>query len=419
MRPSRQAQQPLLGDEVARRVVGVDEQQCMQAFVAKERHQVVGTVFQVRIIGYEGHNLLLGKTMGIFLKGGIDNANPALHLLHQTLDEFCGSIAHNGVLAPDAEVFPCQQLLHHHARWVLGEQGVEAGPQLVLHGGCGEIGVHQIAVVEHLGEAPMSAVAVVEAVQHLVALGKDGRGNVKILHVVNLVPFLVANGQGLQVHAVDEGDDAQHLLVVFVQPHGLGIGIEEGHVFLTGELLAELVDVHRLVVLAAVLPFECFLRHEAHDVQVVVDGHHRSVHPTLVFRHQCQVGQGILQNHGDEPRTEDEVALDEQGIVLLQLLFGQCQRVDVVGAVVDRVLHILYVEAPIVAVAQIVAQLLSLIAHHDDHAAELLLRQLSEQTVDKSLAVHTHHALGVVACQLAQSAPHARCQNDCLHPLGV
>ena len=284
--PAGQCQQSFLGNEVARGVVGIDEQQRLYLLVGKEFHQVVGRIVQVAVVGEERHYLFLPQAVGIFLKGGIYHAYAPLSLqLHQAFYQLGGSIAHHGVLPLDAEILSCQQLHHRHARGIFREQRVEVGAQLVLHALRGEVGVHQVAVVQHLGEAPVAAIAIVEAVQHLVALGKDGLGNVEVLHVVNLVPFLLAYGQCLQSRVVDHGDDAQHLLVVFVVAHRLRVGIEEGHILLLRELLGELVDVHRLVVFVNVGIVERLLRHEVHDVLFLVYGDHRSVHPAFVLCH--------------------------------------------------------------------------------------------------------------------------------------
>ena len=42
-------------------------------------------------------------------------------------------------------------------------------------------------------------------------------------------------------------------------------------------------------------------------------------------------------------------------------------------------------------------EVLSLIAHHDDHTLQLKRRELSEQAVNQRCAVYRHHALCVVA----------------------
>ena len=184
----------------------------------------------------------------------------------------------------------------------------------------------------------MASIAIVKAVQHLVVLSKNGLGNVQILHVVNLVPFLVADGQSLQVNGVDEGNDTQHLFVVFVVAHSEAVGIKEGYILVLRELARELIDVYRLVVLVDLLIIKGLLRHEVHDVAVLVDGYHRAVHPAFIFRYEGKVGIRIVYNHRNQTIVENQVALNEQRIVFLKLVFYQSQRIDVVGLVVDRIL---------------------------------------------------------------------------------
>ncbi len=138
--------------------------------------------------------------------------------------------------------------------------------------------------------------------------------------------------------AVQQGDNAQHVFVILIVAHGLGIGIEEGHILLLEELAAELIDVHCLIVAINIGIVEGLLRDEVHDILVFIEAHHRTVHPRLVFRHEGEIGIGVLENHGEETVTEDEVALYQEGIVLLQLLLDHRERVDVVGLVVDGVL---------------------------------------------------------------------------------
>ena len=122
---------------------------------------------------------------------------------------------------------------------------------------------------------------------------------------------------------VQQREDAQHVLVVLVQSHGLGIGLKEGHVLLAEESLRELVDVDRLVVALGIRIVEGGLRDEVHDVLLVVYLHHRTVHPALVFRHKGQVGTGVVEQHAEQSVAQDEVALDEQRVVFLQPVLHQ------------------------------------------------------------------------------------------------
>ena len=214
--PLCQAQDVVLGDEVARGVVGVDKQQARDAPACEVVNKVVGCIFQVRVIRLVRHDILLTKAVRIFFKRGIDDAYPACRQFHQALDQLSGSIAHHHVVLSDAEVLARQQRIDQHARGIFRQQRVEVVAQLVFHALGGEVGIHQVAVVQHLGEAPVAAIAVIETPQHLVILGEDGLGNVQVLNVVYLVPLLAAYGHSLQLGIVEQGDDAQHLFVIFV-----------------------------------------------------------------------------------------------------------------------------------------------------------------------------------------------------------
>lgn len=92
----------------------------------------------------------------------------------------------------------------------------------------------------------MTAVAVVIAAHHLLVLGKERLGNVKVLHVVNLIPFLVSNRKRLKVRIVEQRYHAQHLLIIFVVAQGLAVSIEERNILTARKLTAELIDVYRL-----------------------------------------------------------------------------------------------------------------------------------------------------------------------------
>ena len=105
-----------------------------------------------------------------------------------------------------------------------------------------------------------------------------------------------------------------------------------------GELLAELIDVDGLVIRVDIVVVKGVLRYEVHDVLVVVKAYHRAVHPCLVLGNEGKVRVGGVDNHGNHVVAEDEVALNEQRVVLLQLVLDNSQRVDVVGLVVDGIL---------------------------------------------------------------------------------
>ena len=99
------------------------------------------------------------------------------------------------------------------------------------------------------------------------------------------------------------------------------------------EILAELIDVHRLVVRVHIIVVKSTLRYEVDNMQVFVQTHHRTVHPRLVLCHQRQIGIGIFENHREETVAENQVALYQQRVVLLQLVLYDGQRIDVVRLV--------------------------------------------------------------------------------------
>ena len=129
-------------------------------------------------------------------------------VFHQHLNQLCRTVARHDILFADAKALAGNQRVHLHARRVFRQQRVEIGPQLVLQAATGEIGIHQIAEIQHLRESPKTAIASVVFAQHVLLVGKQGLGNVQILLVVNLVPLLLSYGQGLHVVIVQQRDDA-------------------------------------------------------------------------------------------------------------------------------------------------------------------------------------------------------------------
>ena len=396
----------LHGDEVAGGIVGVDEQDIVGRILAEEVHEILCRIAELVVLGNEGDERVCLATVRIFLERGAGDAQRAGQNFHQCLNQFGGTIARNYIVLLHTPALACQQGVHLHARRVFGNERAEVGLHLVYYLGGTEIRVHQIAEVKHLGEAPVTAETAVVLAHDILFLGKESLGNVQVLLVVYLVPLLVGNGQGLQVLAVQEGDDAQDILVVLVVAHGLGVGLQEGDILRLAELSGKLVYVDGLVVLVHLLVSKGSLGDEVHDVVLVVYAYHGAVHPCLVLCHEGKVGIRILQDKGEEFVVEDEVALYEQGIILLHLLLGQGKGVDVVGLVVYGVVDILYGHA-VVTVAEVVHQFLSFITHHDDHAVEVQCGQLPKHTIYESGAVHLHHTLGILFCKLAQALAHS------------
>ena len=144
------------------------------------------------------------------------------------------------------------------------------------------------------------------AVHKLVFVGKQCFSNIQILYVVYFVPFSpVCDRECFQFGIIKQGDNAQHLLVVFIVSQCLTIGIEEGDILVLRELTGEFVDIDRFVV--AIYIF----RNKIDDIVVLVDANHRPVHPSLVFIHKGEVGVGIVQNHAEEAIVENQVRFDE------------------------------------------------------------------------------------------------------------
>ena len=214
--------------------------------------------------------------------------------------------------------------------------------------------------------------------------------------------------------AIEEGDDAEHILVVFIIAHRLAIGFKKRHIFLLRKCFGEFVDVHRFVVLVHILIVERGLGHEVHDMVVGIDAHHSAIHPRFIFSHESQVGEGVIHQLMEHFIVENQVAFYQQCVVGLQRIFGERQRVDVVGFVKHGVHHIFNFQSPII-VAHIVHEFLGFVAHHHHHPREVKVRKLAEHAVDEFLSVHFHHTLGVLLCVFAEAFAHSGGKNDGLH----
>ena len=90
--------------------------------------------------------------------------------------------------------------------------------------------------------------------------------------------------------AIQERDNAQYILVIFIVAYGFGVGFKEGHIFGLCEFFAEFVDIDRFVIGIHLSIIEGLLRYKIHDVVVIVNSHHRAIHPTFIFSHQSEVG---------------------------------------------------------------------------------------------------------------------------------
>ena len=213
---------------------------------SKIGHQVIRRVVEIRVLRLVDHQLPGIIPVGILLKGGPHDAQPALKGCHQGFDQLRRAVAHHDILLMDTEVPGSQQGVHPHSRGVLGQQRFKAGLHFRHQLFRREIGVDQIAVIQQLGIPPVAAIAPLhQGKLPLRILLEHGRGNVQILNVIDLVPFLPVQPFCLDVGRIQHGDHAEHLLVILVVAQSGAVRIQEGHIVGRGKILAEFVDVYR------------------------------------------------------------------------------------------------------------------------------------------------------------------------------
>ena len=141
---------------------------------------------------------------------------------------------------------------------------------------------------------------------HLVSRKKRGR-DVQILHIIDFIPLLIRNRQCLQRRIMEIDKHPENLLIVLIVAHHLAVRLQERHILVPAKLFAELINVHRLVVLVRILVAESLFRYEIHDSTILVDAHHRPVHPALVLRDQCQIRIRMGQQQVENPLFENQV----------------------------------------------------------------------------------------------------------------
>ena len=246
--PFQEFLQTLWPYEVSGRIVGIDEQQVRYVLAVVERYDVILVVAETVARHSHGDEGFFREPVRIFFEGREDDAGLAREEGQRAFYEFRGPVARHHVLAVDVEAVAGQQGIDRHPRWILGKERGEAVPHFVDHAGRREIRIHQIAEIQHLGEAPVPAVAPVEAAEHLFVVGEQGFGDVQVGRVIDLIPLCVPYRQGLEIAVVEEGDHPEHLFVILIVTHALAIGVEEGEVCMTRELLGEFVYVDRLVI---------------------------------------------------------------------------------------------------------------------------------------------------------------------------
>lgn len=413
--PADQLFNARFGNVVAAGVVRVHQDQVLDFGILEILDNVFRGVGVVFVIGGVGDAVVFVVSVGVFLESGADEAGFAFQLVHEGLDELRRAVAHADVLFVDAEVLCGQEAVDILARGILGQEGIKAGLQFVLHLLGREVGVHQVAEVQHPGIAPVAAVALLNSPGlFFLRGGEKGLGDVQVLLVVDLIPGLACEAFGADLRVVQHGDDPQHLLIVLVLPQGGLVGLQEGNVVALGEGFAELVDIDGLVIPVRVAEIELLPGHKAGDLVLVVQGDAGAVHPGLIFVHQGQGVPGIGKEGGQDIVLKNDVGLEEDRVLFLQVFPGQGQGIDVVGLVIDGVVDI-GDEGLRAQGGDIVLELLSLIPHHDDDPGEVMPVNLAEHPLDQGDSVDLHHALGVVFRQFLQALAHACRQYHCLH----
>lgn len=249
LRPQAEAQHVGLREEEAGRIARIDKEQGADVLAGKEFHQVVRRVAEIPGSGMEGHHHIRGRPVGIFLKGGVDDAHFPFHAGHERLDEFRRAIADADVFLADAEVFCGQQAVDPHAGRVFPHQVLKVRLEFGHEALVGEVWIDQVAEIPDAWVAPVAAVPGLHQAQVFLPVWcEHGSRYVQILDVVYFIPCFAAETQGLDFRFVQQGDDPQHLLVIFVVAQGFAVSGEEGDVVGTGEIPVEFVNVDGLEV---------------------------------------------------------------------------------------------------------------------------------------------------------------------------
>ena len=166
-----------------------------------------------------------------------------------------------------------------------------------------------------------------------------------------------------------------------------------------GKFTAELVEIHRLVVMVNIGKAELASRNHGLDVVLVREEQAGAVHPGLVFGRQGQAVPGVLHQAAQHGVVKNDVGLQKQGILLQKVFPGKKQGINIVGLVIDGILHIFYGGGNIQGI-NMAYELLPLVANNQHNAGEPQLVQLSQGPVDEGGAAYLYHALCVVLGQL-------------------
>ena len=322
------------------------------------------------------------------------------------VDQLRRAIAHDNLFRMYVGI-ACRQLgVDPHAGRVFRQQRVEIGLDFLFQPFVREIGIHQIAEIQQHRETPVASEAATVERERLIAFREERLGVVQVLLVVDLVPFLRTDYQGFQVRLVQERDDLQYLLIVFVIAQGLAVSHKERDIFVAREVLAELVDINRLVIGILTVELECLLGDEIGNAVLLVERDDGAVHPALILGNHRQVGGRVVYQSWQDTVGEDQVRLEQDRLILHEELFRQVERVDVVCLVVDRVRDV--DDGRVMdLVAQQISHFLAFVANHDDDSFQGKAFQLSDHAFDQGLFVHFDHALRVLAGQLAKALTHS------------
>ena len=160
----------------------------------KEIYQILSSIAITIVLRDKCHQLLFGQTIRIFLKGRTDDAHFAFQVFHQNLNQFCSAIAWDDVILSDAKTLAGDEGVNFHTRGIFREQCLEIGLHLVDDSWRGEVRIHQITEVEHLGESPEATKASVIFSQQVFLVSKQCLCDIQILFVIDFIPFFVRDG---------------------------------------------------------------------------------------------------------------------------------------------------------------------------------------------------------------------------------
>ena len=159
-----------------------------------EVHEVLGGVAVLVVLWDEGDECVGFSAVWVFFECWPRDSECAWQLLHDGLDEFGCAVAWHDVFFFDSPAFACQERVDFESGGVFGDECSEVGLHLVENLGACEVGVDEVAVVEHFGESPESAVASVVFVEYVFFFCEKCFCDVEVLFVVYLVPLLVGDG---------------------------------------------------------------------------------------------------------------------------------------------------------------------------------------------------------------------------------